>query len=281
MEVPLIVLVGHHIAMGPPLGLPCLRVVAPSSTASGSMPFPRNRPSAPLLPTPPHRCLERECVAAEADRGVAKLLRRWGCRATAPPIDTVAGPPSRGAPPRPRSPSYLRRRTAALSASEWLRRKYPEVRLAAAVFFFFFPIRDRFASPCRPRLSLRLPRLQRRRAWSSHHRRCPRLFRRWRHPLPVLDSSSSWHSIRVRAYCRFRADTAADVAEGRCPSTFQQPRLPSPSAAHRPAAVIGKKLLILCTRMPLLMLQTCALLHGLDHVHLDLGYFGTKGLSSA
>jgi hypothetical protein len=79
----------------------------------------------------------------------------------------------------------------------------------------------------------------------------------------------------------FHADTAADVAEGRRPSAFQQPRLPSPSTARRPAAVIGKKLLILCTRMPLLTLRTCALLHSLDHVHLDLLYFGTKGLSSA
>jgi hypothetical protein len=39
--------------------------------------------------------------------------------------------------------------------------------------------------------------------------------------------SSSWHSIRVRAYCRFHADTTADVAEGRRPSAFQLPRVPS------------------------------------------------------
>jgi len=37
----------------------------------------------------------------------------------------------------------------------------------------------------RMRLLLRLPRLQRRRSWSSHHCRCRHLFRRWRHPLPV------------------------------------------------------------------------------------------------
>jgi len=37
----------------------------------------------------------------------------------------------------------------------------------------------------RMRLLLRLPRLQRRRSWSNHHRRCCHLFRRWRHPLPV------------------------------------------------------------------------------------------------
>jgi hypothetical protein len=29
------------------------------------------------------------------------------------------------------------------------------------------------------------------------------------------------------------------------------------------------------------MLRTRALLHGFDHVHLNLGFFGTKGLSSA
>jgi hypothetical protein len=60
-------------------------------------------------------------------------------------------------------------------------------------------------------------------------------------------------------------DTAADVAEGRCMSA---------------AAVLGKKLLIFCTRVPLLTLRICALLHGFNHVHLDLGYFSTKGLSS-
>jgi len=29
------------------------------------------------------------------------------------------------------------------------------------------------------------------------------------------------------------------------------------------------------------MLRIRALLHGFDHVHLDLGYFSTKGLQSA
>ena len=77
-------------------------------------------------------------------------------------------------------------------------------------------------------------------------------------------SSSSWHSIRVRAYCRFRTNTAADVAEGRPPCAFQLPGLPSPSAAHRPAIVLGQKLLILCTRMPSLTLRIRALLHGFD-----------------
>jgi len=94
-------------------------------------------------------------------------------------------------------------------------------------------------------------------------------------------SSSSLHSIRVRAYCHFRGDTAADVAEGRRPSAFQLPRLPSPFAAHCLAAVTGKNLLSLCTRTPLLTLRTCALLHGFDHAHFDHGYLGTKGLSSA
>jgi hypothetical protein len=121
------------------------------------------------------------------------------------------------------------------------------------------------------RLSLRLPRLQRRRSWSSHHCRCCHLFRRWRHPLLVLVKLALDLSPRLlpflhghRRRCCWR----------KTPERFS-------SAAHHPAAVIGKKLLILCTRMPLLTLQTCALLHGLDHVHLDLGYFGTKGLSSA
>jgi hypothetical protein len=27
-------------------------------------------------------------------------------------------------------------------------------------------------------------------------------------------------------------------------------------------------------------LRNCALFHGFDHIHLNLGYFGTKGLSS-
>ena len=63
-------------------------------------------------------------------------------------------------------------------------------------------------------------------------------------------SSSSWHSIQVRAYCRSRTDTAVDVAEGRPLCAFQLPGLPSPSAAYCPAAVLGQKLLILCTRAP-------------------------------
>jgi len=63
-------------------------------------------------------------------------------------------------------------------------------------------------------------------------------------------SSSSWCPIRLHASCRSRADTAADVAKGRSPCAFQLPGLPSPSAAHHPAAVLGQKLLILCTRAP-------------------------------
>jgi hypothetical protein len=60
----------------------------------GAKPLPRS----PLLPAPPHSCLERECLAAEVDRGVARP-RRWGRQATASPIDNVAGPLRRGAPP--------------------------------------------------------------------------------------------------------------------------------------------------------------------------------------
>jgi hypothetical protein len=121
----------------------------------------------------------------------------------------------------------------------------------------------------RMRLSLHLPRLQCR----SHGQATI--------AGGAIRCRSSWHSIRVRAYCHFRADTIADVAERRLPSAFQLPRLPSPSVAHRPAAVISKKLVILYIRAPSLMLWALALLHVLDHVHLDLGNFGTKGLSSA
>ena len=46
---------------------------------------------------------------------------------------------------------------------------------------------------------------------------------------------------------------------------------------YRPADLIDKKLLILCNGVPSLMLRTRALLHGFDHVHLDLGYFGLRG----
>ena len=63
-------------------------------------------------------------------------------------------------------------------------------------------------------------------------------------------SSSSWCPSRLHASCRSRADTAVDVAEGRPPCAFQLPCLPSPSAAHRPAAVLGQKLPILRTRVP-------------------------------
>jgi len=48
-------------------------------------------------------------------------------------------------------------------------------------------------------------------------------------------------------------------------------------SVYSPAELIGKKLVILCTRVPSLMLRTRALLHGFDHVHLDLGYFGLRG----
>jgi len=58
------------------------------------------------------------------------------------------------------------------------------------------------------------------------------------------------------------------------PSTIAQ-------SVYRPAELIDKKLLILCTRVPTLMIRTHALRHGFDHIHLHLGYFGLRGLSSA
>jgi hypothetical protein len=59
---------------------------------------------------------------------------------------------------------------------------------------------------------------------------------------------------------------------------------PSPSPSSQFNVLLnmpGKKLLILCTRAPSLTLPISALLCGFNHVHLDLDYFGTKGLSSA
>jgi len=41
-------------------------------------------------------------------------------------------------------------------------------------------------------------------------------------------------------------------------------------SAHRPAKHVGKRLLILGTSMPMLLLRTCALLHSFDHVDLGL-----------
>ena len=77
-----------------------LRVVVPLGSASGSARPSRASGQAPrLLPAPPHRCLERECVAAEDHRGDARPLRHRGRRATAPPIDVAAGPQRPGASP--------------------------------------------------------------------------------------------------------------------------------------------------------------------------------------
>jgi hypothetical protein len=110
--------------------------------------------------------LQRQLVGSPGYRAVGavepphrQLTSLPGCRAV-------------GLRPFPAPPSYLHRRTAALSASEWPRRKYPEVRLAAAVFFsdersvcVALPF---VAAPSptlpRMRLSLCLPRLQRQRS---------------------------------------------------------------------------------------------------------------------
>jgi len=117
---------------------------------------------------------------------------------------------------------------------------YPKVRLL--LLCFFFPIRDRVCVALlfvaassstlpRMRLSLRLPRLQRRCSWSSHHHRCRRHFRRWRHPLPVfvklaLDSSPRLlpfpHGHRHRCCCRKTLERFLAAS-----STIAIPRSPS------------------------------------------------------
>jgi len=52
--------------------------------------------------------------------------------------------------------------------------------------------------------------------------------------------------------------------------------------AHRPAELNGKKLLIdFVHSYAFIDASDPRLVHGFDHVHLDLGYFGTKGLSYA
>jgi hypothetical protein len=148
MVVPLVILVGHHIAMGPPPGLPCLRVVAPSGTAFGSVPLRATGQAAPSY----QRCrtaalsasvwLQRQIVGSPGYHAVGAVgpLHRQST--------PLPGRRAVGLRPFPAPPSYLRCRTTALSASEWPRRKYLEVRIVAAVLFFF-PIKDRFASPCR------------------------------------------------------------------------------------------------------------------------------------
>jgi len=45
-------------------------------------------------------------------------------------------------------------------------------------------------------------RLQHRHSWSSHHRRCHRLFRHWRHPLPVLVKLALDPSPRLLPFSR-------------------------------------------------------------------------------
>jgi len=90
----------HGGATGPA----CLRVVLPLGSASGSARPSRASGQAPrLLPAPPHRCHERECVAVEDHRGDARPLRHRGRRATVPPIDVAAGPQRPGASPLPPS----------------------------------------------------------------------------------------------------------------------------------------------------------------------------------
>ena len=77
----------HGGATGPA----CLRVVLHLGSASGSARPSHASGQAPrLLPAPPHRCHERECVAAEDHCGDARPLRHRGQRAAAPPIDVNA-----------------------------------------------------------------------------------------------------------------------------------------------------------------------------------------------
>lgn len=53
------------------------------------------------------------------------------------------------------------------------------------------------------------------------------------------------------------------------PSQHLPPRLPLP-----PVEVLGRIKLLLCTCVPMLVLWTCTLLHGDNHVHLALSYLG-------
>ncbi|TKW08130.1 hypothetical protein SEVIR_6G008750v4 [Setaria viridis] len=73
MAKPLVV----HTAIGPPSGLPCLRVFVSFDFVYGSATPSAHQPRRPLLPAPPHRRLERECAAAEDARGDARLPCHW------------------------------------------------------------------------------------------------------------------------------------------------------------------------------------------------------------
>jgi hypothetical protein len=97
-------------------------------------------------------------------------------------------------------------------------------------------------------------------------------------------------AIRVAGphHADHRSESALIAASSRTPPPMllKEDKLhslaaPSPSPSSRfivPLNMPGKKLLILCTHVPSLTLRICALLHGFDHVHLHLCYFGTKGL---
>lgn len=99
---PLAILVGHNITMRPPVGLPCLLVVTPSATASGSAAPSLQQSRHPLLPALTHCCPERACMAAEeVGCGVVRPPRCWGCQATVPPSTTSLRTRHRGAPPLP------------------------------------------------------------------------------------------------------------------------------------------------------------------------------------
>jgi hypothetical protein len=98
-----VVLIGHHVAMGLPLGLPCLHVVISLAPIWIRSPF-RTTGQAPLLPAMPHRCPERECAAAK----VGSLGHRV-VGAVGPPQHQTTSPPGRSVvglrPSHPPSPA--------------------------------------------------------------------------------------------------------------------------------------------------------------------------------
>jgi len=128
-----------------------LGVVVPLGFASGSAHPSRASGQAPrLLPAPPHRCHERECVAAEDHRGDARPLHHRGRRAAAPPIDIHAGPQRcrrppplvlSNAPPRACFPSSLN--ATPPSARSQLRGRSRGAAQAAPAPSFLCPLANR------------------------------------------------------------------------------------------------------------------------------------------
>jgi len=117
------------------------RECAPAENRRGAEPTATQRPSL-AGQAPPSRCSSATLVGCRAV-GASPHLAAPCCSAAGRPVPPV--------------PDFY----SPLSVLTWKEiregmghclghpRLYPKVRLAAAVFFFFFPIRDRVASPCR------------------------------------------------------------------------------------------------------------------------------------